>query len=539
MFYSHTRSLGAQSGVQLDPLKDNTDGFAAGTGDQVVSIVGRFKRGRIDAPFVVDKGTLKAKLGAAESLRVSALNEAYVQLYEAVNNGAVQAVVQRLAPSSAARSFAVFKVDATSGAGTFSVSADVPADPFLFYLDDLECFNDGVILEVNAPTVLSAGVAAPTKVVTIRVKAPDGTVRYEVTGSLDHAAVDDFGNDYFIGSKFAELTDTIEVNVADNASIPVNSNCYGRNTDGSDKFLASSTLVLFDEGGTAYTSDDYDAAISKLENGTLDYGYMISGGSQAVALLSKLVALNTRANRHFIIDVPGDLSVDAAQTFVSQLNVDTHYVTFYWAPLKTTDPVNGGKAIIGLGGFQAGQRCARNAVTNAYGLANKQYPISGKDWPINRTGVAQLVTPSDVQRSDLASAKINPVLLERYTGGSKYVFIDCLTAAQVTTSYRKLVSVAEMSASLDDMVVRYGKEVLQLPMDVAISKMKSFLKTTLSNMRATNWLVASDNPDLGDAGWTFTVAPNAQRKADRMDVSYGVHYNGVARAIFVQQTLSQ
>ncbi|ABO60605.1 hypothetical protein LA345_38960 (plasmid) [Burkholderia vietnamiensis] len=539
MFYSHTRSLGAQSGVQLNPLKDNTDGFSAGNGDQVVGIVGRFKRGRIDAPFVVDRGTLKSKLGAPESLRVSALNEAYVQLYEAVNNGAVSAVVQRLAPAAAARSFAVLKIDDVSGASTFSVSPTAPTANYLLYLDDLECFNDGVLLEVNAKKATSAGAPAPSKIVTIRVKEPNGNVRYEVTGSLDQTAVDEYGNDYFIGSKFAELTDLITVSVSATAAVATNADCYGRNTDGTDKFVASSNLVLFSEGGTAYASTDYDAAISKLENGTLDFGYLISGGSQAVALLSKLAALCVRANRHFVLDVPGSLTPDAAQTFVSQLGLDTHYVSIYWAPLNTNDPVNGGKAIIGLGGFQAGQRCARNAQTNSYGLAPKNYPIAGKDWPINRTGVVQLYTPSDVQKSDLALAKINPVILERYTGGSKYVFVDSLTAAQVTTSYRKLISVAEMSASLDDMVVKYGKECLQLPMDIAIKRMTAFLKFTLTAMRASNWLVASNDPVLGDAGWTFTVTRNAQRPADRMDVNYGTHYDGVNRATYVQQTLSQ
>lgn len=109
----------------------------------------------------------------------------------------------------------------------------------------------------------------------------------------------------------------------------------------------------------------------------------------------------------------------------------------------------------------------------------------------------------------------------------------------VTTSYRKLISVAEMSASLDDMVVKYGKECLQLPMDIAIKRMTAFLKFMLTAMRASNWLVASDDPVLGDAGWTFTVTRNAQRPADRMDVNYGTHYDGVNRATYVQQTLSQ
>ena len=75
MFYPHTRQLQAQPGVQLNPLRDNTDGFSPQPTDQVFAVVGRFKRGRIDAPFRVHKSNLKAKLGPPESLRLSAQNE--------------------------------------------------------------------------------------------------------------------------------------------------------------------------------------------------------------------------------------------------------------------------------------------------------------------------------------------------------------------------------------------------------------------------------------------------------------------------------
>ncbi len=543
MFYAHTRSLGAQSGVQQNPLQDDTEGLGTSAGDQVVSLVARFKRGRIDKPFKVTSGNLKKKLGAPESLRVSALNEAYVQLYEAVNSGAAQAVVMRLSASASVQNqYAVVTVSKDSGETSFAASAQVPTDDYLFYLKDLECFNDGIQLQLNAPKVVdNAGQAQPTKVITLRVCEPDGTVRYEVTGSLDVAAVDEYGNDYFIGSVIESITDTIQIHAADGAQIPVNADCYGRNTDGSDKFATtgSAPLVLFTEGGTAYTDADYDTAVNALERSPLDYGNCFTAGTEAISLISKLIAMNTRANRLIAVDVPGDLTPEAAQTFVNQLNVDTHYASFYWAPLKTTDPVNGGKAIIGTSGFQVGQRCARNANTNSYGLAPKNYPIAGAEWPLNRTGVEPLVDVDDPTMSDLANAKINPVLFESYDGGGKYVFRDSLTAAKVSTSYKKLISVADMSSSFDNDIAMYGNKIKQLPMDVAIDKMQKFLKTRIQAMLSSGWLVSSDNPNIGDKGGIYSVTRNAQRPADRMDVLTWCHYDGVARAIYTTQTLSQ
>ena len=119
------------------------------------------------------------------------------------------------------------------------------------------------------------------------------------------------------------------------------------------------------------------------------------------------------------------------------------------------------------------------------------------------------------------------------------MFTDSLTCAKVATSYRKLISVAEMSASLDDMIVKFGKEVLQLPMEAAIKKMSDFAETTFDAARSSGWLVASNDPALGEQGYAFTVTRNAVRPADRMDISYGLHYDGVVRAIHVTQTLSR
>lgn len=541
MFHAHTRQLGAQPGVQLNPLRDNTNGFAAGTSDQVFAVVGRFRRGRIDAAFPVNRGNRLSLLGKPESIRLSALNEAHVQLAEALDAGASEAVVARLVTDTAVISYAAFNIAAN--VSTFTASTTVPVAPFLFHFKHLGCFNDGIIVEVQADKVFAAdGVTpAPAKVITLRLREPNGNLMWEFTGSLDPAAVDDFGKDYFIGSVISAQTDEVVIAVAADAAIPVTADCYGRNADGSPKVATSGAtpLVLFSEGGTGYTAANYDKAIGLLENGSKDFGYIISGGSQAVALLSKLGQFAVRVNRHFVFDVPGNLSPTAAIAFVAQLGLDTHFCQNYWAPLLADDPVNGGKAIIGTAGYNVGLRCARNAQTNAYGLAPKNAPVAGKEWPLNRTGVKQISYPSSVELSDMALAQINPVLNEVYQGGSRFVFTDALTCVKSITSYRKLISVAEMSSTLDDAVAKYGKEVLTLPMDVAMKRMTDFLTGLFESARATGWLVGSNDPALGDKGYTFNVVRNAQRPADRMDVTYGLHYDGVVRAIHITQTLSR
>ena len=538
--YPHTRQLGAQAGVQLNPLRDNTDGFAPDLSDQVAAIFGRFKRGRIDAPFKVNRGNLRAKLGAPESTRISPLNEAYVHAYEMVNSGAYELVVNRLVPATAAVRWAVFNIVANVSSIT-AVSA-APTSDYIFAIKHLECFNDGIKIEVNAHKVVNeSNVAQPSKDITLRLFDTAGNMLFEFTGSLDEAAVDEYGQTDFIGAKIAAQTDLVDIIVADDSSIPVAADCYGRASDGAEKLATTGAnpLVLFIENGTGYVDADYDRAIAQLENSTMDFGYIAGGGSQSIALLAKLAAFSVRANRQFALDIPGDINPEAAITFVAQLNLDSHYHQVYWAPLETDDPLNGGKAIIGTSGFNIGRRCARNAQTNSYGLAPKNAPVAGKEWPLVRTGVKQLYTPSEYELNDLAFAKINPVVFERYNGGGRYVFLDSLTTAKTQVSYRKLISVAEMSSSIDDMVAKYAKEVLQLPMEMAIKRMSDFLTFLFNGARASGWLVPSNEEALGDKGWTFTVERNQVRPADRMDVSYGLHYDGVVRAIHITQTLSR
>jgi hypothetical protein len=541
-FYPHTRALGSQSGIQLNPPRDNTDGFVTQATDQTVAFAGRFSRGRIDVPFKINRANIRRKLGAPQSVRVSALNEAYVHVYEAVNNGAREAVISRLSVAGAINKFAVFNID-VSGVGSFVAADNAPTTNFVFYLKDMECFNDGVLFEVNAlKNVDATNTAIATKRITLRIKEPDGTVRYEVTGSLDDGAKDEYGQDDSLVAKMAAIAlSNITIVCSQTASIATSAECYGKASDGSTKLSKNAApLVLFTENGTAYTSDDYDRALLALEKSTLDFGYASSGGSQSVPLISKLAALCMRANRMMAIDVPGDLSPAAAATWVAQLGITgnlAHLISFYWAPLKTDDPLNGGRAVIGVSGLQLGYRCGRNAQTNAYGLAPKNFPIAGKDWAINRTGVEQLANPDEFALSDLADAQINPVIFQTYNDGSGFVFYDSLTAAK-TNGYRKLISVAEMSSSLDDMVAKNGKANLQLPMDIAISRTEKWLKSTLAGARSTGWLVPSNDPALGVQGWAVSVTRNAQRPADRMDVSYGCHYDGVNRATFITQTIS-
>lgn len=539
-FRPFVRQLGFQPGVQLNPLADQTDGAVPDNSDQIIGVAARLSRGRIDRPFRVTRNSFLALTGSAEALRVSALNEAKLQTYEALGNGAYAAVVMRMAPSAAAKSYAVINFSGTpSGSAEvvdYSVSATAPLAGYSIYVMDHECHNDGIRLAIHADATPLTGSSVANSDVTLRVLDSAGVIRYEFAGSLSPTAKDDYGQSRYLPDVVAKLTDNIDVVVAAGASIPVTSNAYGRSVSGKDNWAVSGVLQCFTEGGTAYAADDYDRFIAGLRDTREHFGHLITGGSQDVSFVGKLAMLAAEINMPLEVDVPGSLAPSAAIAWVEGLSIDSHYVRFNWAPLKAEDPMNGGKVVWGTGGLKAGFSCARNARLNAKGFAPKNYPVAGKEWPLNRVGVTQLFRPDEPQLSDLARAQINPVVFEEYNGGGRYVFTDCLTAAKTVVSYKKLQTVAEMSASLDNWVTLYSKELLMMPMREFIKRMSAFMDEMLTGAEASGWLVPARNLP-GNAAYAFTVAASSVRPADLVHIEYWTSFDGVARQVIVQQTL--
>lgn len=535
-----TRNLGARSGVQLNYVKDSSEGFVPGDGAQAFGAVGRFTRGRIDRAISVPRDQLTRALGAAISPSVNALNEGYIHVYEAFQNGAARAVISRLVPTAALLRWMVAVNPVAQGDPVWSVSATAaaPSTTFLLAVRHMECFNEGVHAEIHALEAVDGdGDPAASNEVRLRILDLQGAELFNFTGSLDPAAKDDFGNSYYLPNVVSEQSnDDLEVVVAANASVPVASPFYGLDSATGIEKIADADLVYFSEGGTTYTAADVDRAVAALRNTMFQYGYLSLLGSQSTLVISKLGPLAIRINKQLIGDIPGNLSVDAAITFTQQFNFDSHYIQWYWAPLKALDPVNGGKSIFGVSGAQIGLRCQRNAQTDANGVPPKNYPIAGKGWPLSRTGVIQVATPSDEDLEKLAKARINPVIFQAYNDANSFVFFDSLTSAK-TSADRKLIAVAEMSSQVDDWVTAAVKGYLQKPMREAIKNTTDFLQQMFEGLEAAKWLIPSSS--LEDRAYVAQVVPNAQRPKDRIDVSYWLSFDGTTRAIYVQQTISK
>lgn len=539
MTQSFSRTVGKRSGVQVNNINDQSEQPSTSTVAHNIAIVGRFPRGRIDKVFAVSQGRFRRTLGQTVSLSVSALSEPAVHINEALKAGAVQAVVSRLIASGSTNKLMVASASADAGSEwTMVDEATGPTGEYLLAIKHLECFTDGVIAEIHADAAKAAGVAAPSKIVTLQLRdvIDNSIILGPFRGSLDISALDENQKSFYIGDVVAESTDVLQVvSVKDGASVPTTSSFYGRK-DGKDLF-ASKLLKYFTEGPQVYATTDLDAAMDRIKRSRPTFTYLCSGGTENVALLSRLLAMGKTLNRQVLWDIPGRLTPQAAATFYASVGGDTDslYSQAYWAPLSANNPVVGGKGVFGTSGMQAGLRCARNGRMNAKGIAPRNRPIAGDDYAVNRTNITQIFDlDEEIDLEVLAESRINPVIFRTYTSGGKYAWVDSLTGAQ-TEGASKLIAVAEMATYVDDTVAAAALQFLQKPMAEAVSEMTKFLDTFFASLQSAGWLQAS--ADLVGACYTARVGANPTRPFDKMDITYSICYDGTNRATEVQQSI--
>lgn len=565
------RQIGEQSGIQLNPTVDRTDGIA-GIGDQTAAIVGSFTRGRIDKPFWVDSQTLRARLGAPVSIAKSLLNEAYLHVYEALNNGAQQVLVSRLVRTTQTNNYVAIQVDATLGTLQTELGEpilDQDGDPLTVgntaiisaastiatgFADELaiafklkDGINEGFVVRANfdAYDDVDAWNSGHTvfnpKSLRLTIEILDKTslqVLYSAIGAVHPDSIDEFGQTRYIGNLASDVFEFYPGNLPDAGyQAALEDSTMGVMVNGTRLFIRQA-VDPYNHGDTAYTNSELDTACNALRYNNEDFGYIMGGGTRSVPLLVRLKDLAYHTETLLAIDAPCEYSEEDAITWVAALNFDEFLVSCYWTPLKCDEPLNGGKASWGTSGVQIGLRCNRNARLNSLGFAPKQNPIAGKDWPLPRTGISQLRNPTPIQLSNLAKAKINTVILDKFSDGSRYTFRDSLSMARTLISKKKLNSVADMSTDLNQRIVRICKDHLQKGMTVAIARSRAQIERLLKNAEASGWLVPSRDPAMLGLSYFADLKPNDARPNDWLDVRVSVSFDGVARVAIIEQTIT-
>lgn len=524
--------VGQQSGVQVNMPVDRVERLLADEGDQSFAVVGRFQRGRIDKPFRVSVSKINRYLGTARSMRASAANETFVQIYEAFQYGAAAAVVSRVSSSSAVNKWIVVKHGAS---GNIIVQEEMPQSSdtnWIAAFKVADCINEGIHF-----TVSKEDTEDELRIV-IREREKDsrgtdvdtGEVLYDFTGSTDPDAKDDMGVGYYLADVAAKYYGDWLTVLVNSAAAKVLTN------DAFDKKAVSAVVQPYVDGAEPDTTN-YQKAAKALGQTPIPFKYILSESSNT-SLVSALLDVGQKWNRIMFQEVSGSLTPEAAINWKNTFQYDAQggmYCMWIWSPIKRDDPTGaGGNMLFGTVGQKVGLACKRNAIVNGFGLPALNQPIAGKDFMLSGTNFEQSYLPDDVELATLAKAHINPVQYVTYHDGSGYVWDDSLSGAK-KNGISRLENAAEVSVWTQDQFGKYARSLVQKPMTKAIQLMTRFAEDTLQSMEASEWLVSSSA--LGGRAYTFSVAPNERDPETTMDVVLNLAIDGVVRRINISQNM--
>lgn len=543
-----TRSLGYEPGIQLNPTIDSSEGFATDTvEEQTMAGVMRLPRGYIDRAFRVNKGNVATITGKPEAVRKNHLNIAHTQLVEAVKKGARTCLVSRLVGENAViKWILVNKAAQANDEGLyeleFTLSNEQPTTGFLFAIKHKQCFSDGIKIAVSANEVeADDGSLQDATYITLTIMDKDENQLDSFTASIDLESLDDDGYPNDMASVIEKYSaDDYEMLIANDAVIGKDTNAYGFNEIGIQREAVSSLLQAFDEGDVeSFTADQYAAAIEKLEKSETDFIYISSFQSESVSLCSQLGDLAYAKNIQYGLDVPGSFTPKQAIAWLKQLGLKTHLIYALWTPITCFDPSGvSGRLMLGTSAYRCALSCARNAVTNAKGFSNKQYPIAGRNYPLARTGMKQIYTPNKFELSDLAKAGITPVIYQTYQSGSSYVFNDAITLSGKSTSALNLVSSAEIAITLERHICRIAHEFLKFkPMQEAIKDTRKYAGELLEDAETSGWLVKSE--ELEGNSWMLSVQASEQKPFDTLVIKTKMRPEGCARQIMITNEVTR
>lgn len=540
MAVSFTRQLGYEPGVQLNPTIDKSEGFATdAVENQTFAAVARLPRGYIDRAFRVAKSDVQIITGTPEPVRKNALNASHSQLIEALSKGAKNVVVSRLVGADAKNQW--ITVSVRDGELQFNLQ-DEPEGEFLFAIRHKGCFSDGIKLSVSAREVRdTSDLPVSAKEITLKIMDRSGTMLHGFTGSLDLDNLDDNGIPHNLQSIIENYSsEDYDFVLAANATIPTTSKAYGKDVNGLQKSFVTPVLYPFSEGDvSSVTATQYKDAVKRLEDTTLDFVYISSLGTESTTLIAELQQLAFNRNIQLGVDIPNHLTPKQAIAWRNQTGITSHLTWFVWHPVECIDPSGvSGKVKIGTSALRCAYSCLRNAAINRLGFAKKEYAISGREFPIQRTGMKQLYRPKQDELSDLAKAGITPVIYQTFSGGGLFIFDDAVTASGKMSSYLNLINSVEIATTLERDIARMAKESFMYgPMEVAVKLAQRMAKEHLEHAETSGWLVKSDELD-GNA-FIIRIYPNAQRPADVMMIDLRMRVEGCVRQVHITNEITR
>jgi len=433
-----------------------------------------------------------------------------------------------------------------TSAGVVSLSATSATLTIVYSMRDI--MDDGCSLEVSFSQRSGAStVTGLADIVGLMVwkDATTGEELYRLSGlmgargtdlTLAQAAEDSEWFSSFVVTKVSS-TDALVA-----ASCLAGAAGNAANTLGRNKVTL--TIPVVPCAATSIPTVFYTGVANTLITGELRPDYLAIARTNDLVLITNLLRVVDKLNIHLLGDIDPSLSIDSAITASNAIEAKDHRVSWFWNPTESRPrdavSIRGARVYRPVVGVQIGYRLLRNAGTDSRGVPPIHVPVSGFNFPISKFKAMRPradVVLNESALNRLAEAKINVVIQERLSSGTRFIFGDCLTQYDSKTSALRLTNSAEIETFTANGVIELIRRQLLTNTASFIDRADTDCRQFLDACVSAGLLVSAD--DLGGKPYELSISARESRPFDAVDVDFKRRPEGAVRAAYLTTTINK
>ena len=294
------------------------------------------------------------------------------------------------------------------------------------------------------------------------------------------------------------------------------------------------TGVDFADGtdGGEPISQDWQDAWDLFRNDNVAADLMFAAGNLDTDVLANCIDIAESRHCYFFFDASPSIKHDAAITWLAGASLtESRQAACYHAPFSANDRFWGGKTVWGVSG-EVAAACARGDANMTGAIPGIHYaPAGEKRGKLTRTGITPLYPDDILDRDDLYTARINPVIVSP-NGGA--VIDDCL-AYYKKSNYSRFIWVNRILNYIDHRFLEAAAAAKFEPDGLTEEILYRLTKEILEDLVVSGALVSPRDPDTdGTEPYILTVE---QLEIDLWQVTWEVCPTGAARRIAGQPKL--
>lgn len=297
----------------------------------------------------------------------------------------------------------------------------------------------------------------------------------------------------------------------------------------------ATTPVAFTGGtnGTFPTTEERTAAWELLRNENIVVNLLFAAGEYEADVLATIADIADDRHCSAFIDATPGIKHDAAITWLTGdggVGIKSRHVRCYHSPFSANDPWLGGRTVWGVSGAAAAAKARGNANYTGVIPGIHYSPAGTKRGFLDRTGISPLFPDDIVNRDDLYTARINPIVKSN-TGGA---FIDDDLTLHYLSNYSRFGWVNDILDYIEARFIEAAEAAKHEPDGLTRMILWNLTKEILDDLVSSGALVTPRDTTAGTNPYILTVT---QKEIDLWHVQWDVCPTGSARRIAGQPKL--